>query len=117
MIAGDFMRKKSVIPRFFKSILYIICEDVVAKYKKDFKIKFKELQILPTQNQKYFGLCSDDGKLYIALHGSSQKRYLRIDQILSTLSHELAHLCEKDHNDRWKKIHNKFLKYIKNNYL
>lgn len=97
-------QKELLVNRWYKNQLKEIISPLITKYEKILKVKVKKVQV---RNMKtMWGNCHVEDKT-IVLNTELAKK--SIESIEYIVVHEMNHLLERNHNDKYIKYMNKFL--------
>ena len=95
----DSLKKKFIINKFYKDILYDFAQKIYFKWSKKTKLKINKLQIRNMKTR--WGSCSMRNKK-ITLNLQLGKKPIKYIEYVFV--HELSHLLEASHNLRFKRI-------------
>lgn len=90
--------------------------------RKKFKLSkpIKSLGILHSNDKLIddaYGWCDDKGNIRIAFKDRKTNNYFRLERIVKTLAHEIAHLTYLDHGKSFDKLAKLYYNYLKKEYL
>lgn len=95
----DSLKKKVIINKFYRDILYDLAQKIYFKWSKKTKLKINKLQIRNMKTR--WGSCSMRNKK-ITLNLQLGKKPIKYIEYVFV--HELSHLLEASHNLRFKRI-------------
>lgn len=101
---SDIHKKHMVFEDWYRSELKSIITDLIAKWEKKMGVKCKSFAIRKMKTK--WGSCNTDNSSILLNLELSKKPYHCIEYIVV---HELVHLLERKHNDRFIMLMNKFL--------
>lgn len=93
---------------FVDKHLLKMCEAFAKLICKQFGLKYRSIRLFCHNDPERLttkGQCWPDGEIELEFRGKDMKRFSSISDILDTVVHELAHLQEKGHGNRFKALH------------
>ncbi len=74
-----------------------------------FRLRCRSLEPERQGVVEHYGICYEDGTIRIRLRHATTGRLLKESSLVDTLCHELAHLRQLDHSERFRRLYQKIL--------
>lgn len=102
--------------------LFSICKAMMKSLTKGFGIaeKVNTFGILHHNDalrDDVYGWCDEKGNIRIAFKDRQTGNYFRLERIVKTVAHEMAHLTHLDHGKEFDKLFRMYYNYLKREYL
>lgn len=105
---------------FVEQELYAFCKKVARICGKRFDLKYRSIEIFADDDpdrKNTAGMCTPDGEIYLTVRQGIRGRFETIEELIDTVTHELAHLRFFDHGPKFKRFHSKMKRWFKETHI
>jgi len=100
---------------FLQLHLLQVIRALAKKVSRQFSLKSYKIDLFDhndPERKLSYGLCYPDGHIYIDLHNRRSRKYGRLESIIDTVVHELAHLKYPNHSRQFWASHKKMKQWV-----